>query len=61
MGKDELYALCRAGTDPAVTRFLEEERNPLLKMRRKLGNITMNGLEEKVVEAWEEHDSTSTK
>jgi hypothetical protein len=28
VNKGRLYDLCRAGTDPAVTRFLEEERSP---------------------------------
>ena len=32
----ELYALCRAGTDPAITDALELARDPLKKLQRKL-------------------------
>jgi hypothetical protein len=30
----QLYALCRAGTDPAITRALEEARDPWAKIQR---------------------------
>ena len=38
MNRGQLYDMCRAGTDPAVTRFLEEERSPfgaVMKAARK--------------------------
>lgn len=50
----QLYDMCRAGSDPAITRALEEKKNPLAKMRRKLTNLTVGELEETVLEAWEE-------
>lgn len=31
-----LYALCRAGTDPAIDRALQESVDPLARMKRKL-------------------------
>ena len=52
--KSDLYWMCRQGTDPAITRALEEKKNPLLKMRRTLSDLTVGELEEKVLEAWEE-------
>jgi hypothetical protein len=30
----QLYALCREGTDPAITRALEEARDPWAKIER---------------------------
>ena len=38
MNRGQLYDMCRAGTDPAITRFLEEERSPfgaVMKAARK--------------------------
>ena len=31
-----LYALCREGTDPAITRALEEARDPMKKLARRI-------------------------
>jgi len=32
----QLYALCREGTDPAIDRALEDARDPIAKLKRKL-------------------------
>jgi len=37
-----LYELCRQGTEPAITRALEEARNPLSKLARKLREVDWN-------------------
>ena len=46
-----IYELCRRGTDPAITRALEEARDPMKKLARRISetfepNITTDSYDE---------------